>query len=77
MTCQEAAETLFDVVAGEAPADLSVAFAEHLTLCLPCAALLSSYQGTILLARRLSPRELPPTLTTRLCQIVAKHQPSQ
>ncbi|MBW2282429.1 MAG: zf-HC2 domain-containing protein [Deltaproteobacteria bacterium] len=51
MTCQELADFLLRYLDGELPAPQGESFAEHLALCPPCKAYLTTYQKTVKLGQ--------------------------
>ncbi len=64
--CPEVYDLLYEVLAGEVPAERRTHVEEHLRDCPSCGAYLDAYRRTVQLTRRLPEEPPPPELLDRL-----------
>ena len=72
--CDECVDLLVDYLEGELPSERARALEIHLELCPACWRFVSTYKGTVNVARTLPVDEIPPELTQRLIEFLKIEQ---
>lgn len=73
-SCREIVDLLMDYLEATLPPEEARALERHLAGCPPCVAFVNTYQGTVQVARRLTPEEIPPELTDRLLAFLKRER---
>ena len=72
--CDECVDLLVDYLEGELPPERARALDIHLELCPSCWRFVSTYRGTVDIARTLPVEEIPPELTQRLIEFLKREK---
>jgi len=73
-SCREIVDLLMDYLEATLPPEEARALERHLADCPPCVAFVNTYKGTVQVARRLTPEEIPPQLTERLLDFLRRER---